>query len=274
MQRALENALQPWAVTWRHRALILRMIRREIAGRYLGSMLGLVWTIVHPLAMLLVFTFAFKVVFKSRWTGAAGSGGEPDFAVAMFIGLIIYSLFCECLARAPGLVLGHVNYVKKVVFPLEILAAVVTGTALFNAGMALIVWLGLVAVAQQALPWTIVLLPVLLLPLVLMCLGLVWLLASLGVFIRDLGQLVGLGTMALLFLSPVFYPVSAVPAPFGAWMHANPLTGIIEEARSVAVFGALPDWGRLGVDLVVGLAVAQLGFLWFERTRRGFADVL
>jgi lipopolysaccharide transport system permease protein len=275
MQFGFGSGLRPWwAVVWRHRQIILRMIRREVVGRYLGSLLGVAWSAIQPLALICVFSFAFNVVFQSRWTGAAGAARETNFAVAMFFGYIIFNLVAEPLGRAPSLILSHATYVKKTVFPLEILAAVTIGTALFHFSIAFLVWSALLLVIHQSVPWTILLLPLVLFPLVPAVLGIVWLFASLGVFVRDLGQVVGPITMSLMFLSPIFYPTSAVPSPFRAWMYANPLTCIIEDARKVAIFGELPSATLLAANLLLGLAVAHLGYLWFARTRRGFADVL
>jgi lipopolysaccharide transport system permease protein len=274
MRTVISNATALWVVNWQHRDLIRRMIRREIAGRYLGSVLGIAWAVIQPLIMLCVFTFAFNVIFRSRWVGAAVGEPETNFAVAMFIGFIVFTLVSEPLNRAPSLVVGHVNYVKKVVFPLEILATVVVGTALFQFGMGFMAWLGLLLLVHHSVPWTIVFLPLVLFPVVLMTAGLVWLLASLGVYVRDLGQIIAPATLCLMFLSPVFYPASAVPLPFRSWIFANPLTGIIEEARKVAIFGEMPDGALLAGNLILGLTVAHLGYLWFTRTRRGFADVL
>jgi lipopolysaccharide transport system permease protein len=274
MKIAVRDAMLLWSINWRHRHMILQMVRREVAGRYRGSMFGLAWSVAQPLMMLTVYTFAFNIVFKSRWNGTTSNGDEINFAVAMFIGFIVYTLFSECVNRAPSLVLGHANYVKKVVFPLEILATVTIGTALFSAGVGLSLWVGLMLVFHQAIPVTILLLPIVLLPLVFMTAGLVWFLSSLGVFLRDLGQVVSLATLCLLFLSPIFYPASAIPDPFRAWIEINPLTGVIEEARKVAIAGQLPDWGLLGLQSLAAAIVAQLGFIWFTRTRWGFADVL
>jgi lipopolysaccharide transport system permease protein len=274
MNAAIRDATRFWSVIWRQRRMILQMVRREVVGRYRGTILGFAWAVFQPLMMLLVYTFAFNVVFRSRWTGETSGGEEINFAVAMFLGFIIYTLFTDTINRAPSLVVGHVNYVKKVVFPLEILAPVAIGVTLFNAAVAFLLWVGLFSVIHHAMPWTILLLPLVLFPLVLMSAGVAWFFASLGVFVRDLGQVVSLVTMSLLFLSPIFYPASAIPEPFRGWMNANPLTGIIEEARKVAISGVLPDWGLLSLNLLLGMALAHLGFLWFVRTRSGFADVL
>ena len=268
------GSFQLWLTVWQHRDITLRMIRREIAARYLGSMLGAAWSILQPLMLLCVFTFAFNIVFRSRWTSSVAAGEETSFAVAMFIGYIVFNLFSESVNRAPLLVLAHANYVKRTIFPLEILPVIAVGSALFNAASAFLVWLVLLILVQQSVPWTIVLLPAVVLPLVLMVFGLALLLASLGVFVRDLVQVTGPATMSLLFLSPVFYPVSAVPSHIQAWMYAYPLTGIIEQARSVAIYGELPDWGMLAAHALLGFAAAHLGYAWFMRTRRGFADVL
>jgi lipopolysaccharide transport system permease protein len=268
------GSFQLWRTVWQHRDITLHMIRREIAGRYIGSMLGAAWAIIQPLILLCVFTFAFNVVFRSRWISPVAAGEETSFAVAMFLGYIIFNLFSEPVNRAPSLVLGHANYVKRTIFPLEILPIIAVGSALFNAAMAFLVWVVLLILVQQGVPWTILFLPAIVLPLVLMVIGLALLLASLGVFVRDLVQVMAPATMALLFLSPVFYPVSAVPPHIQAWMYANPLTGIIEEARRVTIFGELPDLALLAANTLFGLAVAHLGYLWFMRTRRGFADVL
>lgn len=263
-----------WITVWQHRDMTRRMIRREIAARYLGSMLGAAWSVLQPLMLLCVFTFAFNIVFRSRWTSSSMVGEETSFAVAMFLGYIIFSIFSEPVNRASSLVVSHANYVKRTIFPLEILPVVAVGSALFSAASAFGVWFVLLVLVQQAVPWTILLLPIVVLPLVLMVIGLALFLASLGVFIRDLAQVTGPATMALLFMSPVFYPVSAVPPSIQAWMYVNPLTGIIEETRRVAIFGEMPDWGPLAAKVVLGLGVAHLGYLWFMRTRRGFADVL
>jgi lipopolysaccharide transport system permease protein len=272
--RFVAGSLELWRTVWQHRDITVRMIRREISSRYLGSMLGATWSILQPLILLCVFTFAFNVVFRSRWVSPSAAGEETSFAVAMFIGYILFNLFSEPVSRAPALVVNHANYVKRTIFPLEILPVVVVGSALCNAASAFLVWVLLLTLVQQSVPWTILLLPAVVLPLVLMVTGLVLVLSSLGVFIRDLAQVTAPATMALLFLSPVFYPVSAVPPHIQAWMYANPLTCLIEEARKVAIFGELPDWGLIAICGLLGLVMAQLGYLWFMRTRRGFADVL
>jgi lipopolysaccharide transport system permease protein len=260
------------ASVWRHRDLIAQMARREVVGRYRGSVLGIVWSFFHPVLMLTVYTFVFSVVFNARWQ--SGSDSKTEFAIVLFAGMIVYNLFAECINRAPGLVLANPNYVKKVVFPLEILPWVVFAAALFHAAVSLAVLLGFYALVNHDLQWTVVFLPVVLLPLVFLTLGLAWLFASLGVYLRDVGQTVGVATTVLMFLSPIFYPVTALPEDYRAIMYLNPLAHLIEQARAVTIWGQMPDWGALGFGLAVSLAVAWLGFAWFQKTRRGFADVL
>lgn len=259
---------------WQHRSLIAQMTRREVLGRYQGSALGLAWSFFNPVFMLAVYTFVFSEIFGARWGGAGAQESKTQFAVILFAGMIVQGLFAELLNRAPGLVLSNVNYVKKVVFPLEILPVIGMGTALFHALVSLGVLLLAFFLFNGFLHATALLAPLVLLPLVVLTLGLSWLLASLGVFLRDVGQLVGVVTTVLLFMSPVFYPVSAVPERFRALIMANPLTFIIEQLRAVLIWGQWPDWGGLGIYALVALAVAWAGFAWFQKTRRGFADVL
>jgi lipopolysaccharide transport system permease protein len=257
---------------WRHRGLILAMVRREVSGRYRGSLLGIFWSLVQPLLMLTVYTFVFSVVFKARWR--SGSDSQTEFALVLFAGLIVFNLFAECMNRAPGLVLSQPNFVKKVVFPLEIVPVISLGAALFHAGMSLIVWL-VAYVFFWGLPHpTVLLFPVVLFSLACFVLGVSWVLASLGVYVRDVAQLVGMVTTVLMFLSPIFFPVDALPARFQPLFLLNPLTPAIEQARDLLFWGRIPNpWAMLSF-LSVGVAVAWAGFAWFQKTRDGFADVL
>jgi lipopolysaccharide transport system permease protein len=257
----------------RNRQLILQMTKREVVGRYKGSALGLVWSFLNPVFMLAVYTFVFSVVFKARW-GVGGEESKTQFAVVLFVGMIVHGLFAEVLNRAPGLILSNVNYVKKVVFPLEILPVVSMGAALFHSLISLGVLLIAFVLFNGYLHWTAVLAPLVVLPLVILTLGLAWMLASLGVFLRDVGQTIGIITTVMLFLAPVFYPVTALPEEMRPWILANPLTFIIEQARDVLIWGRLPDWLGLGVYTLVATVIAWAGHAWFQKTRKGFADVL
>lgn len=258
---------------WRNRKLILQMTKREVIGRYRGSVVGLAWSFFNPIVMLAVYTFVFSVVFKARWGGTVGED-KGSFAILLFVGTIVHGLFAECVNRAPAIIVNNVSYVKKVVFPLEVLPWIAIGSALFHSTISLFVLMIAQFLLNQVLPWTAIFFPLILLPLIFGMVGVVWLLSSIGVYLRDVAQTVGIFTTVLMFLSPVFYPISALPEKYHPWLKLNPLTFIIEEGRKSLVFGLAPDWTGLCITMLVGLAIAWLGFWWFQKTRKGFADVL
>jgi len=280
LQSINPHATQPTSLAalgkslWRNRQLIMQMTKREVIGRYQGSAFGLAWSFLNPVFMLVVYTFVFSEIFKSRWGGVGGDDSKTQFAVVLFVGMIVLSLFSEVLNRAPSLILSNVNYVKKVVFPIEILPLIAMGAALFHSFISLGVLLGAFALFNGYLHWTAIFFPLVLLPLVILTMGLAWILSSLGVFLRDVGQTIGIFTTVLMFLSPVFYPVTAVPERFRPFIMANPLTFIIEQAREVLIWGHLPNWAGLGAYTVVAMAITWAGYAWFQKTRKGFADVL
>ena len=264
---ALGNSL------WRNHRLIVQMTKHEVVGRYKGSVMGLAWSFFNPMLMLAVYTFVFSVIFKSRW-GVGGDESKTQFAVVLFVGMIVHSLFTEVLNRAPGLILSNVNYVKKVVFPLETLPVTAMAAALFHTFISLGVLLAAFALFNGYLQWTAIFTPLVFLPLVILTLGLAWMLAALCVFLPDIGQTIGIITTVMMFLAPVFYPITAIPEKFRPWLMANPLTFIIEQAREVLIWGRLPNWLGLGVYTLVATAIAWAGFVWFQKTRKGFANVL
>ena len=261
---------------WQYRVLIKHMVLREVASRYKGSLLGLMWAVINPILMLAVYTFFFSVVFQSRWSGAGhvGSDSKFEFAIVLYAGLLVFNLFSECISRAPSLILSNANYVKKVVFPLEVLPWVALGSALFHVLIGFGVILVFILLAGMPLHASAVLFPLVLLPLVPMIMGLCWLLSSVGVFFRDIGQIIGMALTALMFLSPIFYPTSALPESLQSLLYWNPLTFVIEQSRNVLIWGTLPDFGGLLVYSAVSLGVAWLGLLAFKAMRSGFADVL
>lgn len=260
------------ASLWRNRSLITALTKREVVGRYRGSFLGILWSFFNPVFMLAVYTFVFSVVFKARWSG--GSESKTEFALILFAGMIVFGLFAECVNRAPGLILANVNYVKKVVFPLEIHPFVALGAAAFHLLISLLVWL-LFYLIFFGLPHPeLLLFPLILLPLALFTLGISLLLASLGTYLRDVGQIVGVITTALMFLTPIFYPISALPTEYQTLLHLNPLTPVIEQTRQALVWGNLPGIEFWGLSLIASAFIAWLGFAWFQKTRKGFADVL
>lgn len=256
-----------------HWPLIMQMTKRDVVGRYKGSVMGLLWSFLNPLFMLIVYTFVFSVVFKARWSGS-GEETRSEFAVVLFAGMIVHSLFAEIINKAPTIILNNASYVKRVVFPLEILPVITAGGALFHTFISLLVLVGAIVVAGGVLHLTVLLVPIVIFPLLVFTLGLAWFFSSLGVYLRDVGQTVGIFTTIMLFLSPVFFPVSALPDYLQPYMILNPLTFIIEQSRAVLILGKQPDWYGLGVYMVIALSVAWLGFAWFQKTRRGFADVL
>lgn len=255
-----------------HWDLIRQLTKREITSRYRGSLLGVLWALLHPMLMLTVYTIVFRGAFGMRW----GVEGESafDFSLLLFSGLILHALFSECVHRAPYLIVNHSNYVKKVVFPLEVLAWTSLGAALFHAGMSALVLILFYGLLHQALHWTMLFLPLLLLPLTLLTVGISWFLASAGVFVRDIGQASGPLTTVMLFLSPIFYPVSAFPESYRTLLYANPLTFLITQAQDVLIWGKAPSWVGIGAYCLCSYLVAWLGLLWFQKTRKAFADVL
>lgn len=257
---------------WTNRALTYQMIKREVVGRYQGSAMGLLWSFFNPLLMLAVYTFVFSEVFKARWAG--GTDSKTEFALVLFAGLMIFNLFSECINKAPSLILSNVNYVKKVIFPLEILPVVALGSAAFHFLISLGVWLVFYFIFFGLPPVTIFQLPLITLPMLVLTLGFSWFLASLGVFLRDITQIIAVITSVLLFLSPVFYPLSALPLEYQNALHFSPLTLLIEQTRDAMLWGKMIDWVAWSIMSGVSILIAWLGFAWFQKTRKGFADVL
>lgn len=255
-----------------HFGLIYQLTKREVVGRYKGSMLGILWSFINPLLMLLVYTMFFSVILKIRW--GIENESKADFAILLFVGLVMYGFIAECINRAPGLITGNVNYVKKVVFPIEILPVVSCGSALFHWAISMIVLMAALVVLGNGVPLTAIWIIPIMVPLVLYGLGLGWILAAIGVFVRDVNQVVGVFSQVLLFLSPVFFSVSKIPEAYRHLFQINPLTDIIEQARTVLVFGRTPDWTGLVLQMLLALLVCAVGYAWFRLSRRGFADVL
>ena len=256
---------------WRNRQLIVQMTKREVVGRYKGSVMGLAWSFFNPVFMLVVYTFVFSVIFKSRW---GGDESRTLFALVLFVGMIVLGLFSEVVNRAPSIILANVNYVKKVVFPIEVLPVIAMGAALFHTLISLSVLLMAFLLFNGFLHWTVNFTPLILLPLVILTLGISWMLAAIGVFLRDVSQTISLITTVLMFLSPVFYPVTAVPERFRPFIMANPLTFIIEQAREVVIWGHLPNWIGLGAYTLAATIITWAGYTLFQKMRKGFADVL
>jgi lipopolysaccharide transport system permease protein len=258
---------------WTYRDLAWRLLQREVRERYRSSLLGIAWAFFNPLLSLLVFAFVFGVIFESRWdTGSLGQG--PVFSLALFAGLLIYFFFAEVLTRSGGLILGKESYVKKVVFPLEVLSLVTVAVAALHLAVGFLILLAGYLLFQGAPPWTALFLPLIIFPLALFLLGLSWFVSSLTVYLRDLEQLIPSLVQLMMFLSCVFYPVTALPDWMQSWVLANPLALVIDQARGVLFYGRLPAWGSYGLFAAVAVLTFWAGAHWFERTRKGFADVM
>jgi lipopolysaccharide transport system permease protein len=264
-RRFLRGVLHRWS-------LLPELVKRDFAGRYKGSMLGILWSLFNPLLMLAIYTFVFSVALKARW--GIGEESRIAFAVVLFSGMIVHSFFAECLNRAPGLITSNPNYVKKVVFPLELLPVMVLFSALLHLLVSLAVLLAFCLLAGIEVHAGTFALPLVLLPLMLMTLGISWILASLGVYLRDLAQIVGVITTVALFLAPVFYPVEALPANWRVLLAWNPITLPVIQLREAMLWGTPLQWDLWAASLAMGVATCLLGYWWFQKSRRGFADVL
>lgn len=263
---------KPFFQMWQFRELLSSMTRREVLARYQGSWLGLFWTLLTPLLLLFVYMFVFGIVFKMRWPEV--NGVEPNFSSLLFCGIIVHMFFAAVLSGAAELIVNNANYVKKVVFPLDILSWVDVGEATFHFLIAVLVLFGVVIVSGGGLSWTVLYVPLLTLLFVIHLLGMSWLVSACGVYIRDVSYVSGFVVTAMVFLSPVFYPASAVPKSFAIVMNANPLTFYIEAFRSVVVLGQPVAILSLIWAAILAILSFVIGFWFFEHVKKGFADVL
>ena len=268
-KRLVHNSI--FHTLWRHRSLMLELVKREFTGRYRGSFGGLFWSFAQPLFLLAVYTVAFGVVLKARW---GFSGDTKDYAFMLFLGLIIFNVFAECLKKGPVLITGNPNFVKKVVFPLEILPWVMTIAAMAHALISIGVWLAGYLLIYGAPSFTLLYFPIILTAFFPVLLGFGWLLAALGVIVRDIDQLTGLVAHALLFLTPIFYSIDAAPEMLQQILMANPLTFIIEQFRQVMFNGISPNLKGLAVYLVLSTAFSAVCLFIFRRLRSTFADLV
>lgn len=267
--RGSRPLVAPFVELWRHRLLLRRLVTREVSLRYKGSVLGFMWSMINPLALLALFSFVFGVVMRARWGSA-----QQNFSLIIYSGLILFIFLSDVVNKAPTLVIQNDNYVKKVVFPLDVLPAVTVGGALVNLLLAMLILLVGQFLLTGALPWTWIFAPLIVLPLLMLVLGVVYFLASLGVYLRDIAQVTGILTMVLMYLSPILYPTDMVPPKYRVWLELNPLTLPVNELRWVTLQGGFPHWGALGLYGLVAYTVLVFGYWWFMRTKSGFADVL
>ena len=263
---------RPLELIYRHRVLLKRMCWRDISSRYRESILGTVWAVINPLLMLSIYTFVFGFVLKSRWPGQGDN--KVLFSITLFAGLIVHGVFAETASRSTTIIPENANYVKKVVFPLEILPLTVLGSAAFHAGISVCLLLVANAIVGTGLHWTVVLLPLVIAPVLLATAGLAWILASLGVYLRDASQIVTFVIALMMYLSPVFYPITSFPEVYRSYLYLNPLTLPIEQVRELVIRGEIPSWPGLVAIYVIAFIVMGLGLWFFERSRVGFADVV
>ena len=264
--------LAPFLCLIQDRQIVYFLTRKRIVTRYRGSVLGLIWSFIVPALTLAIYTLVFGVILESRWS--RGDSTTTEYAFLLYLGLCVYWLVSECVSEAPSLVHNHTNYVKKVVFPLEILPWVNLWDALFHSTIRLGVFVIALTLFQGPPPLTILLLPLVWLPLCLWTLGLCWILAAAGAYWRDLREIIGLILVGLLFLSPTFYSLDAVPEATRNIIMLNPISFPLMQTRDVAYYGNLPDplsW--FGV-LIFSLIFASVGHAVFARSRKGFADVV
>nr|WP_315187121.1 ABC transporter permease [uncultured Albidiferax sp.] len=253
--------------------LFRQLVTQEIRSKYFGSMLGLFWLILIPLLTLALYTVVFGTFMKARW-GAQEGGNIFSFALVLFPGLLVFNFFSECINRAPSLIVTNPNYVKKVVFPLPLLAVVPVATALLQFFVGLLVWFMLNLWIGQSISWRIFLIPVVMLPFVILVLGVVLLLAALGVYVRDLISIAPIVTQVLMFLSPVLYPIENVPTNLRWIFTVNPLTFIVEQTRAMLITTATFPWGSWLIYSLVSFLIALIGLKAFRTLRPGFADVV
>lgn len=251
----------------------MHLARRDVIGRYRGSILGLAWSFLQPLFMLLVYIFVFGIVFELKW-GVDPQFGEKEFGVILFSGLILHRLLSECLVRSPTIIVSNAQFVKKVVFPLEVFPLMVVSTSVFHFLIGFLLLMVFNVLAHFTFPLTFFLAPVVLAPIVILALGLSLFLAATGVFVRDIGQLTGVLATVLLFMCPIFYPLEKVPQELRWLLYLNPLTFVVESFRDVVIFGRAPQWGGLAVYYLIACTVFYGGYRWFFRTRPAFADVV
>jgi len=274
---SLAQLLSPITLIGNMRAnssLVMQFSKRELMAKNKGSSLGIVWTIAHPLIMLAVYTFVFAVVWQARW-GVGEGESKAQFAISVFCGLIVFDVFASCVGPSTSLIVYNSNFVKKVIFPLEVLPVSLLGAGLCVGAISTSILLIANAVFNSKVSETMYMFPLVLIPLMAWTMGLSWLVASLGVYLRDLRQIVtGVLLPVFFFATPIFYPPERVPEEFGWIVTWNPLAPVIDASRRTLLYGQVPDWTALGVVTLAGLIVLQLGFAFFMKSKRSFADVL
>ena len=261
----------PFASIWKNRGLIRTLVRRDVLGRYTGSFGGAFWTVLNPLLMMLTYFFVFGVVMK---THIGNDKSLTAFALYFLAGMLPWLAFNEAVARAPFILLEHRNFIKKLVFPVETLPVNVVMAGLVTEFFGMILFALALVLIRGRVPWTLVYLPLVIVPQVMLTAGLAWFLAALGVFVRDLGQIIGYLLTVLMFVTPIFYPENALP-PFAAAIQTfNPMFALVHSYRAVLLDAAAPDWQSLGWLALAAATMFLLGHAWFYKLRKSFADLI
>lgn len=264
--------LAPFQDVLKHSGLLLQLIQRELKNKYQGTLIGFFWSLLNPLIMLLLYTFVFRVVFKARWPDVANT--NIDFASILFIGLLVHAVFAEVLIRSSAIIIDNTNYVKKVVFPLSILGWSLVAGALINLFIGLTILLAVIAITDIQLSSTFWLIPVVAFPLLILCTGISWIISAVGVYFRDMGQLMpGLATL-LLFSSTAFFPPEAAPESIRPFIMLNPLSIPIDMFRDVIIYERTPSWSVWSQYTFIAFIILFVGRKLFQRLSKGFADVL
>lgn len=257
---------------WHNKMLIKQLVKREIYGKFQGTYLGFIWVALEPLLMLVVYTFVFRVIFNRQWSSENES--TLEFSTILFSGLLIFNFFRETVNSAPRLILKNANYVKKVVFPLEVLPLVSVLTGLYHLCVSVIILMVINIAVYDHINVAFLYGPIILLPYIITVFGISLFLASTGVFLRDIAQIIGMVVMTTLFLSAIFYPIESVPEKYQIWFYFNPVAFTVDQFRRAIVWGHAPEWSWLALYYPVSIVVSWFGLLWFQKTRKGFADVL
>ena len=266
------NLLELLSSTRTNHFVLSQLTKTEILTRYRGSVLGLAWSVLNPLFMLVVYSLVFDFLLKVRW--AVKTPEETPYALALFAGILVHAFFSDCLVQSTTAISKNANFVKKIVFPLEVLPIVTVTSAVFNLFLSIVIFLIAIVFFGNTLHFSLLLIPIVLLPFIIFVLGMSYMLAAVGVYIKDVSQVAGMLSMMFLFLSPVLYPLSILPAKIQAIAMLNPLSFIIEQLRAVALNGNMLDWQGYLIYLMVSLLFLSLGYAIFQRTRKGFADVI
>jgi lipopolysaccharide transport system permease protein len=267
----LLNPMRIFSKFWQTRYLIGRLVMREVLLKYRGSYMGVGWSFLHPLLLLATYSLVFGKTYGKHWVQSNPDGAS--YPLFVFCGLIIFNLFSEVASIAPRYIGGYISYVKKIIFPTEILPVVLFLSACVHACINFLI-LSLAVLFSGNFFWTSLLTPLILIPFLLFLLGLGWFLAAFGVFVKDLSHLIPTLIQVTLFITPVFYPVNLVPAHFHWFYEINPISSTMENVRLVMLLGEYPAWNNLATSYVIGILTLFIGYRFFSNSKEEFADVL